>query len=99
MPSGGGEWGVVGTTIVEAAKELGAQMSPEQLTDFIAKAAMAEAYGDSCTNMIQPFWTLTFIPIVGAGLKLQARDFMGYTAISCLWSAIIFAICVTWIPV
>jgi short-chain fatty acids transporter len=99
VPSGGGEWGVVGQTIVEAAKELGAHMSPEQLTNFIAKAAMAEAYGDSCTNMIQPFWTLTFIPIVGAGLKIQARDFMGYTAISCVWSAIIFAICVTWIPV
>jgi len=99
VPSGGGEWAVVGPTIVEAAKELGTNMSPEMLTDFIARAAMAEAYGDSCTNMIQPFWTLTFIPVVAAGVKLQARDFMGYTAISCIWSAIIFAICVTWLPV
>jgi short-chain fatty acids transporter len=99
VPSGGGEWAVVGPTIVEAAKELGASMAPEQLTDFIAKAAMAQAYGDACTNMIQPFWTLAFMPVVAAGVKLQARDFMGYTAISCVWSAIIFAICVTWIPV
>lgn len=98
VPSGGGEWAVVGPTIVEAAKQLGANMSPEVLTDFIARAAMAEAYGDSCTNMIQPFWTLAFLPVVAAGVKLQARDFMGYTFVSCIWSAIIFAICVTWLP-
>jgi short-chain fatty acids transporter len=98
VPSGGGEWAVVGPTIVEAAKQLGANMSPEMLTDFIARASMAEAYGDACTNMIQPFWTLTFLPVVAAGVKLQARDFMGYTFIACIWSAIVFAICVTWLP-
>ena len=98
VPSGGGEWAVVGPTIVEAAKQLGANMSPEMLTDFIARASMAEAYGDACTNMIQPFWTLAFMPVVAAGVKLQARDFMGYTFIACIWSAIIFAICVTWLP-
>lgn len=42
-----------------------------------AKAAMAIAYGDSWTNMIQPFWAL---PALGIA-KLGARDIMGYTLI------------------
>ncbi len=99
VPSGGGEWAVVGPTIVEAAKTLGEGMPPGQLADFIARAAMAEAYGDSWTNMIQPFWTLAFFPVIAAGIRIQARDIMGYTFIAMLWSTLIFAVCVTWLPV
>jgi short-chain fatty acids transporter len=98
VPSGGGEWAVVGPTVVEAARQLGTNMSPEMLTEFIARCSMAVAYGDACTNMIQPFWTLAFLPVIAAGVKLQARDFMGYTFIACIWSAIVFSICVTWLP-
>ncbi len=99
IPSGGGEWAVIGPTIIKAAGELGAHMSPEQLADFIAKTAMAVAYGDSCTNMIQPFWTLTFFPIISAGVKMQARDIMGYTFVACLWSTIVFIFCVKFVPI
>ena len=99
VPSGGGEWAVVGPPIMEAAKTLGANMPPEEFTRFLARAAMAEAYGDSCTNMVQPFWTLTFFPIIAAGIRLQARDIMGYTFISMLWSSVVFAVCVTWLPI
>ncbi len=99
VPSGGGEWAVVGPTIVEAAKTLGASMTPDQLTSFIARNAMAVAYGDAWTNMIQPFWTLAFMPIIAAGTKMQARDFMGYTFIVLLCTFFVFAICVTWLPV
>jgi short-chain fatty acids transporter len=99
VPSGGGEWAVVGPTIVEAAKNLGAAMPPDELTRFIARSSMAVAYGDAWTNMIQPFWTLAFLPIVAAGVKLQARDIMGYTFIAMLWSFFIYAIAVTWLPV
>ena len=99
VPSGGGEWAVVGSTIVEAARTLGANMSPDQLTSFIARCSMAVGYGDSWTNMIQPFWTLAFFPIVAAGTKMQARDIMGYTFVALLVSFFIFAICVTWMPV
>jgi len=98
VPSGGGEWAVIGPTIVEAAKTLGSSMPAEQLTSFIAKSSMAVAYGDAWTNMIQPFWTLTFLPIIGAGTKMQARDIMGYTFVGLLGSFIIFAICILFIP-
>jgi len=99
VPSGGGEWAVVGPTIVEAAKNLGAALPPDELTRFIARSSMAVAYGDAWTNMIQPFWTLAFLPIVAAGVRLQARDFMGYTFIAMVWSFFIYAIAVTWLPV
>jgi short-chain fatty acids transporter len=99
VPSGGGEWAVVGPTVVEAARTLGASMTPDELTSFIARISMAVGYGDAWTNMIQPFWTLTFMPIIAAGTKMQARDFMGYTFITLLCAFFIFAICVTWVPV
>jgi short-chain fatty acids transporter len=99
VPSGGGEWAVVGPTVVEAAKALGAGMSPEQLTAFISKASMAVAYGDAWSNMIQPFWTLAFFPVIAAGVKMQARDIMGYTFVALIFSFFIFAVCVTWMPV
>jgi short-chain fatty acids transporter len=99
VPSGGGEWAVVGSTIVEAARNLGVGMAPTELTSYIARASMAVAYGDAWTNMIQPFWTLAFFPIVAAGVRMQARDIMGYTFVAMLWSFVIFAIAVTWLPV
>ncbi|MBW2594798.1 MAG: short-chain fatty acid transporter [Deltaproteobacteria bacterium] len=98
VPSGGGEWAVVGSTIVQAATTLGANMSPDQLTSFIARCSMAVGYGDSWTNMIQPFWTLAFFPIIAAGTKMQARDIMGYTFVSLIVSFFVFAICITWMP-
>ncbi len=99
IPSGGGEWAVVGPTMVQAASNLGAGMPPEQLTELISRVSMAVAYGDSWTNMIQPFWTLAFFPVIAAGVRLQARDIMGYTFVGMLWSFVIFAVCVTFLPI
>jgi len=99
VPSGGGEWAVVGPAVVEAAKTLGASMTPDQLTSFVARCSMAVAYGDQWTNMIQPFWTLAFMPVIAAGTKMQARDIMGYTFVSLIFSFFVYAICVTWLPI
>jgi short-chain fatty acids transporter len=100
VPSGGGEWAVVGQPIIEAAKTVAANtgMTAEATQAFIAKASMSVGYGDSWTNMIQPFWTLAFFPVVAAGSKLQARDIMGYTFVAMLWSFIIFGLGVTFLP-
>lgn len=101
VPSGGGEWAVVGQPIVEAAKTVAANagMTADATQAFIAKVGMSVGYGDSWTNMIQPFWTLAFFPIVAAGSSLQARDIMGYTFVAMLWSLIIFGLGVTFLPV
>ena len=101
VPSGGGEWAVVGQPIVEAAKVVAANsgLAADATQAFLAKVSMAVAYGDSWTNMIQPFWTLAFFPVVAAGCRLQARDIMGYTFVAMLWSFVIFALGVTLLPV
>lgn len=69
VPSGGGQWVVQGPIMMPAGLEIG--VDP-------AKTAMCIAYGDSWTNMIQPFWAL---PALGLA-KLGARDIMGYTVIT-----------------
>ncbi len=99
IPSGGGEWAVMGPPVIEAARSLGAAMSQDEMTRFIARIGMAAAYGDSCTNMIQPFWTLSFFPVIASGIKMQARDIMGYTFIAMILAVIIFSVCVTWLPI
>ena len=41
-----------------------------------AVTIMAFAYGDAWTNMLQPFWALPLLGIMG----LKAKDIIGYTA-------------------
>jgi len=81
IPSAGGEWAVIGPSIIETAKVLGTEMSPEQFSKFIARLALAVAYGETLTNLIQPFFILIILPVMGAGVRLQARDVMGYVFI------------------
>ena len=47
--------------------------------------AMAIAWGDQWTNMIQPFWAL---PALGIA-KLSARDVMGYLVVVLLFTGIL----------
>lgn len=65
VPSGGGQWAVQGPVMLEAAQNLGVSMS---------RTAMAVAWGDAWTNMIQPFYALPALAIAG----LKAKDIMGY---------------------
>ena len=76
VPSGGGQWVVQGPIMMPAGLEIG--VDP-------AKTAMCIAYGDSWTNMIQPFWAL---PALGLA-KLGARDIMGYTLIVLIVSGLV----------
>ena len=76
VPSGGGQWVVQGPIMMPAGAEIG--VDP-------AKTAMCIAYGDSWTNMIQPFWAL---PALGLA-KLGARDIMGYTLIVLIVSGLV----------
>ncbi|UFJ41180.1 short-chain fatty acid transporter [Brevibacillus humidisoli] len=65
VPSGGGQWAVQAPIMMPAAAELGVPYS---------EVAMAIAWGDAWTNLIQPFWALPALAIAGLG----ARDIMGY---------------------
>jgi short-chain fatty acids transporter len=65
IPSGGGHWVVQGPVMVPAAESLGVDQG---------LVAMAVAWGEGTANMIQPFWALPILGIVGLGI----RDIMGY---------------------
>ncbi|WBL19486.1 TIGR00366 family protein [Citricoccus sp. NR2] len=80
-PSGGGQWAVQGPVMIEAAQALGASEGA---------TAMAVAFGDQWTNMVQPFWVLPVLAI--SGLKL--RDVMGYLVLVLLLTGAIFAVSV-----
>ncbi|WP_088323111.1 short-chain fatty acid transporter [Polaribacter tangerinus] len=98
IPSGGGEYAVIGPSVIEAVKEIGANLSQLQVTEMIAKASLSIAYGESLTNLLQPFYLLLVIPIMGAGIKIQARDVMGYLVIPFLIFFILQSLMVVFIP-
>lgn len=79
VPSGGGQWAVQGPIMIPAALEIGADT---------AKTAMAVAWGDAWTNMIQPFWALPLLAIAG----LKVRDIMGFCVMILIYSFIPIAI-------
>jgi short-chain fatty acids transporter len=84
VPSGGGQWAVQAPVILPAAEALGVDM---------ARAAMAVAWGDAWTNMVQPFWALPVLAIAG----LRAKDIMGFCLMQLILSGVIIAIGLTWL--
>lgn len=65
VPSGGGQWAVQGPIVMPGSLDVGVEAG---------RAAMAIAWGDQWTNMIQPFWALPALGVAG----LKAKDIMGY---------------------
>jgi len=80
VPSGGGQWAVQAPIMIPAGAELGVPA---------AKTAMAIAWGDAWTNLIQPFWALPALAIAGLG----ARDIMGFCVVNLLYAGFIISLC------
>jgi short-chain fatty acids transporter len=99
IPSAGGEWAVIGPSLTETAKTLSAHLPPQAQADHIARIAMAVAYGETSTNLLQPFFLLVILPIMGAGIRIQASDVMGYLVIPFVWITVFTAVIVTWAPI
>ncbi|RTQ90574.1 short-chain fatty acid transporter [Lysinibacillus telephonicus] len=79
VPSGGGQWAVQAPIMLEAANVINADT---------AKTAMAIAWGDAWTNMIQPFWALPALAIAG----LKAKDIMGFCLFVLIFTGIIISV-------
>lgn len=79
VPSGGGQWAVQGPIMIPAATALSVPYST---------TAMAIAWGDAWTNLVQPFWALPLLAVA----KLSIRDIMGYTAVVLIFSGIITSV-------
>ena len=98
IPSAGGEFAVIGPSIIEAVKELGSGLPDHEVTTMISRASLSIAYGESLSNLLQPFYLLIVLPIMGQGVKIQARDIMGYFVIPFTIFFIIQAALVVWMP-
>ena len=98
IPSAGGEFAVVGPSVINAVKELGVGLPELQVTKMIARASLSIAFGESLTNSLQPFYLLLILPIMGLGVKIQARDVMGYLFIPFIIFFIATALMVLFVP-
>ncbi len=79
VPSGGGQWAVQAPIMMPAGAALGVPA---------AKTAMAIAWGDAWTNLIQPFWALPALGIAGLG----ARDIMGFCVVDLIYTGLVISI-------
>ncbi|SFU01584.1 short-chain fatty acids transporter [Pseudoalteromonas sp. DSM 26666] len=85
VPSGGGQWAVQAPIVIPAAQELGADM---------ARVAMAVAWGDAWTNLIQPFWALPVLAIAG----LKAKDIMGFCVVQLIITGVFISLMLSFYP-
>lgn len=83
VPSGGGQWAVQAPVMLPAAQALGAD---------IPRIAMAVAWGDAWTNLLQPFWALPVLAIAG----LKAKDIMGFCLIQLFITGAIISAGLVW---
>lgn len=98
IPSAGGEFAVIGPSLINAIKEIGVGLPPDEITAMISRASLSVAYGESLSNMLQPFYLLIVMPVMGQGVKLQTRDIMGYLVIPFILFFIIQSALVVWMP-
>ncbi|MFG6665891.1 short-chain fatty acid transporter [Halomonas sp. HNIBRBA4712] len=83
VPSGGGQWAVQAPVMLPAAEALGAD---------VARIAMAVAWGDAWTNLLQPFWALPVLAIAG----LKAKDIMGFCLVQLFLTGAIISVGLVW---
>lgn len=69
VPSGGAQWVVQSTLMLEMATSVGVDR---------ATLVMPFAWGDQTTNLLQPFWAVARLSIS----RLRARDVMGYAMLA-----------------
>jgi short-chain fatty acids transporter len=98
IPSAGGEFAVVGPTILKSVMDISSGLTETQVTAMISRASMSIAYGESLSNLLQPFYLLLIFPVMGKGIKLQPRDVMGYLIIPFILFFIIQSAMVLWWP-
>ena len=66
VPSGGSKWLIEAPYLLPAAKELGVST---------VTTVLAYGYGDSTSNLIQPFWALPILTVT----RVRFGDVLGYT--------------------
>ena len=85
VPSAGSKWLIEAPYLLPAAQELGVSATT---------TVLAYAYGDSTTNLIQPFWAIPILTVTG----LRFGDVLGYTGIVAVVCTITSVIAMLLIP-
>ncbi|WP_370392164.1 TIGR00366 family protein [uncultured Winogradskyella sp.] len=98
IPSAGGEFAVIGPSIITMVQELGSGLSQNEITAMTARASMSMAYGESLSNLLQPFFLLMVFPVMGKGIRIQARDVVGYLFLPFVAFFVIEALLITFVP-
>ena len=98
IPSAGGEFAVIGPSIINMVQDLGINMTSSEINTMMARASMSVAYGESLSNLLQPFFLLLVFPVMGKGIKIQASGIVGYLFIPFVLFFILQALMVTYIP-
>ena len=99
IPSAGGEFAVVGPSIINAVQEIGTGLPSEEVKKMVVRASMSVAYGESLSNCLQPFFLLLVFPVMASGIKIQARDVMGYLMLPFFIFFVIEALLLTFWPI
>ncbi len=85
VPSGGGEWTVIGPIVIPAAQDLGVP---------VAQTVIAYTFGASLADLVQPFWALPLLAIT----DMRARDIFGYAIMMLLLTLPFVLVAVVVIP-
>ena len=76
VPSGGSKWLIEAPYLLPAARELSVSATT---------TVLAYSYGDSTSNLIQPFWAIPILTVT----RMKFGDVLGYTGII---AAVLFAV-------
>ena len=99
IPSAGGEFAVIGPSIIHAVKTIGMGLPDPEMTQMVVRASLSVAYGETLTNTLQPFYLLIILPVMGLGIRIQARDVMGYLILPFIFYFIFDLLMVLFLPI
>jgi short-chain fatty acids transporter len=85
VPSAGSKWLIEAPYLLPAARDLGVSATT---------TVLAYAYGDSTTNLIQPFWAIPILSVT----RLRFGDILGYTALVALVCVVVSLAAMQLIP-
>ena len=85
VPSGGGEWTVIGPIVIPAAKDLGVP---------VGQTVIAYTFGASLADLVQPFWALPLLAIT----DMRARDIFGYAIMMLVLTLPVVLVAVVVVP-
>jgi short-chain fatty acids transporter len=85
VPSGGSKWLIEAPYLVPAGEALGVS---------VPTVVLAYAYGDSTTNLIQPFFAIPILAVT----RLRFGDVVGYTLLVALVCFVVSALAMTLMP-